>query len=138
MLLASAAVSLVLAVSACAPAGLSRNSNDRFVRPGSPRTSPSGDFTASVQAGREEDGVDTWIVVIHDAARAEVFHDNYAYSTRFGVGVTWRSDRDQLWTLSSDVGTAYVESRGGAWSKTWITPETLHLIPDEIARLSDD
>lgn len=62
----------------------------------------------------------------------EVFHDSTAYSTRHGVGVTWLSTKDQLWILSSDVGTSYVQSDGSVWTKTSITPTTRKDIPKEI------
>jgi len=122
-------------MSACGMFG--RSKDDRFVRPDAPRSAPSGEFTASVENGPGQNGVKTWIVVIKDRGGREVFRDDYRYSTRHGVGVTWLSNRDQLWILSSDVGRAYVE-RGadGVWTKTKITPETRKSVPEEIDRLS--
>jgi hypothetical protein len=88
-----------------------------------------------VVSGPRQNGVETLVVVIKDASDAEVFHDDYAYSSRHGVGVTWLSNRDQLWILSADVGTSYVEQRGGTWTKVGITPETRGDIPPEIVQL---
>src|SRR5688572_19209794 len=126
-------VLLVSVVSACSLFG--RGGQDRFVREDAPRTSPSGQFTASLKAGPEQGGVKTWSVVISDKDGAEVFRDPRDYSERHGVGVTWLSSSDQLWILSSDIGTSYVEQRDGAWVKTEITPETRGTIPDEIKKL---
>ncbi|HLV59438.1 MAG TPA: hypothetical protein VKY81_11320 [Natronosporangium sp.] len=110
--------------------------DDRFVRPGEPKTSPSGRFTAMVEPGPVQNGAETLIVVITTADGAEVFRDDYAYSTRHGVRVTWLSDRDQLWILSGDVGTSHVEpDSSGVWVKTGITPETVDDIPAEIDAL---
>jgi hypothetical protein len=128
-------LAVVLLLAGCSMFGRSTDRQDRFVRPGAPRTSPSGTFTASVVPGPRQNGVDTLVVVITDRAGAEVFRDDYAYSSRHGVGVTWLSDRDQLWILSSDVGTSYVEPTGGRWTKVAITPETRADIPAEIDKL---
>jgi hypothetical protein len=130
-----AALVFVLVLSGCSMFGRSSDRQDRFVRPNAPRTSPSGTFTASVVPGPREDGVETLVVVITDRSGTEVFHDDYAYSARHGVGVTWLSNHDQLWILSADVGTSYVEPRDGTWTKVGITPETRGSIPAEIAQL---
>jgi hypothetical protein len=126
-------VLVVSVVSACSLFG--RGGQDRFVREDAPRTSPSGQFTASLKPGPEQSGVKTWAVVISDKDGGEVFRDPRNYSDRHGVGVTWLSSADQLWILSSDIGTSYVERQGGAWVKTEITPETRDRIPDEIQKL---
>lgn len=107
--------------------------DERFVLPDRPLLSPSGEFAAQVDDGPVQNGVHTWVVVITDATGSEVFRDDYAYSTRHGVAVTWLSTRDQLWILSADVGTSYVgPGADGVWVKIGITPETLDSIPDEI------
>jgi len=135
-MLAGASLVLVLVVSACGIFGRSSSRDDRFVRANSPKTSPSGSFTASIQAGPVQNGVETSVVVVTDKAGKEVFHDTYAYSNRHGVGVTWLSGQDQLWILSSDVGPSYVQADGsGAWAKTAITPENRASMPKEIADL---
>jgi hypothetical protein len=91
---------------------------------------------ASFRDGPAQNGVPTWIVVVTDTAGHVVFDDGYAYSRRHGVGATWLSDRDQLWILSGDVGTAHVEqSDGGGWVKTDITPDTVGTVPAEIRKL---
>jgi hypothetical protein len=119
-------------------AGCPSREAERFVRPGSPRSSPSGAFTASLQAGAEQDGVAMWVVVIAQADGAEVFRDNHAYSARHGVGVTWLSARDQLWILSADEGNAYVQKSndGRSWVKVMLGPSNRDSVPEEIARLT--
>jgi hypothetical protein len=125
-----------VSLAGCGSARRSSEPPDRFVGAGSPRTSPSGQFVASVKDGPDQNGVPTWIVVIATASGRVVFEDDEAYSRRHGVGVTWLSNHDQLWILSSDVGTAHVDRAGaGAWVKTTITPDTVTTVPDEIARL---
>ncbi|OLF19352.1 hypothetical protein BU204_02865 [Actinophytocola xanthii] len=109
---------------------------DRYVELDRPQRSPSGEFTASLVAGPEQDGVATRVVVVTDTDGHEVFRDDYAYSTRHGVGVTWLSSADQLWILSADVGTAHVDrAADGTWTKTAISPETADTVPEEIERL---
>ncbi|RKT55487.1 hypothetical protein [Saccharothrix australiensis] len=110
--------------------------DDRFVRPDAPKASPSGSYTAHAELGPAQNGVATWVVVIRDRGGSEVFRDDYAYSTRHGVGITWLSTADQLWVLSSDVGDAHVDRVGTTWTKTPITPDTLGDEPEEIRRLS--
>lgn len=116
--------------------GASRN-DDRFARPDHPKDSPSGQYSVSVDLGPNQNGVDTWVAVVRDKATgAEVFRDSYAYSSRHGIGITWLSSRDQLWLLSSDVGTAHVDWQpDGTWTKTSIYPETVGDIPEEITAL---
>jgi len=127
-------VGVLAAVAGCALIGLGRD--ERFVEPDQPKTSPSGEFIAHVADGPDDNGVATRVVVITDVDGRKVFRDDYAYSTRHGVGVTWLSSTDQLWILSADVGNAYVERRpDGTWSKTPITPENRNTIPPEIVEL---
>lgn len=96
---------------------------ERFVRPGQPRTSPSGEFVAQADLGPEQNGVPTWIVVITGRDGREVFRDSEAYSSRHGVGITWRTGTDELWVLSADVGTSYVrQDAAGSWSKGYPRP----------------
>jgi hypothetical protein len=130
-----ASMVVVLALAGCLMSRSSASNEDRFVRPGAARTSPSGSFKASVEAGPDQNGVATTVVVISDSAGHEVFRDNYAYSNRHGVGVTWLSTQDQLWILSSDVGSAHVDRTDGGWVKTMVTPETKAAVPEEIVRL---
>jgi hypothetical protein len=115
--------------------GMTRGT-DRFVLPDAPRAAPSGKYTAHAEAGPEQNGVPTWVVVIRDQGGGEVFRDEYAYSTRHGVGITWLSTADQLWVLSADVGDAHVDPSGSGWVKTTLTPSTLDDKPEEIRRLS--
>lgn len=105
------------------------------MRPGSPRASPSGRFSAALVSGPRQNGVETLVVVIKDQSRDEVFRDDRAHSARHGVGVTWATGRDQLWILSADQGTSYVEDLGDGWQRVEITPETRDRVPAEIANL---
>jgi hypothetical protein len=128
---------MVLVVAAgCGMFGRGGKSQDRFVRPGAPRTSPTGAFVATVEEKQGPDSVKTWTTVVTDKDGAEVFRDGYAYSTRHAVAVTWLSTKDQLWILSSDVGTAHIEpGPDGKWVKTSITPQTKADVPQEISDL---
>ena len=105
------------------------------MRLGSPRASPSRRFSAALLSGPRQDGVETLVVVIKDESREVVFRDDRAHSARHGVGVTWLSGRDQLWILSADLGTSYVEDLGDGWQRVAITPETRATVPAEIAGL---
>jgi hypothetical protein len=142
VLLADGLVIALAVVAGCSLFGSDRGGgddggdDDRFVQVGHPKTAPSGAYTASLDDGADQNGVATRIVVITDADGEEVFRDDYAYSTRHGVGVTWLSSADQLWILSSDVGTAHVDRQAdGTWTKTGITPETKDTIPEDIDQL---
>jgi RHS repeat-associated protein len=129
-------LALVASLAGCTGHSRSGQSQDRFVRADAPRTSPSGKFVASFRDGPAQNGVPTWIVVIKDTTGHVVFDDGYAYSRRHGVGATWLSTGDQLWILSSDVGTAHVDPvDGGGWVKTSITPDTVASVPEEIQKL---
>ncbi|MGA5541743.1 hypothetical protein ACPCIR_07835 [Mycobacterium sp. NPDC051198] len=121
----------------CGLFGSPSSHDDRFARPDHPKDSPSGQYAVAVDMGPNQNGVDTWVAVIRDnATGAEVFRDSNAYSSRHGVGITWLSTSDQLWLLSSDVGTAHVDRKpDGTWIKTSIYPETVGDIPEEITAL---
>ena len=105
------------------------------MRPGAPRASPSGRYSAALVSGPRQSGVETLVVIIRDASRAEVYRDERAHSARHGVGVTWLTGRDQLWILSADLGTSYVQDLGDGWQRVAITPETRDSVPAEIASL---
>ncbi|CPX22415.1 Uncharacterised protein [Mycobacteroides abscessus subsp. abscessus] len=96
---------------------------DRFVRPDHPVASPSGEYTAYIEYGPEENGVKTWLPVVRDKTGKEVFrdHDDMAapYSTRHMLYVTWLSSKPaELWIYSGDVGTFSVARRqDGSWTK---------------------
>lgn len=135
-LLAVGLMAALTVVAGCSLFGSDRDGDDRFVEVGRPKESPSSEFTASLAEGPSQNGVATRIVVVTDADEREVFRDDYAYSTRHGVGVTWLSSADQLWILSSDVGTAHIDRQtDGTWAKTAITPETRDTVPEEITKL---
>jgi hypothetical protein len=132
LLLTSALLAVVVTLSGCNLG----SAEDRFVRPGSPRTSPTGGFTAEIQNGPERDGAPSWVVVVRDSAGGEVFRDDFAYSIRHRIGVTWRSDRDQLWIVSTEAGTHYVQQGAGQrWDKRAVTQDTRDQVPEEIAKL---
>lgn len=116
--------------------GSDRSADERFARPGHPRTSPSGEFVAHAELGPEENGVQTRIVVITERGGHEVFRDTEPYSSRHGVGITWLTDTDELWILSADVGTSYVQQdTDGTWSKEY--PRLDHYNDDVPAEIQD-
>lgn len=132
----AAAVTVAALVAGCGLSGRSDPAADRFVRPDHPASSPSGSYTATVGYGPEENGVETWVVSIRDRNGNTEFLDSDAYSSRHGVGITWLSTDDQLWLLSSDVGTAHLDRNAdGTWTKTWLNPQTMADMPDEIKAL---
>lgn len=119
---------LVLAavLTGCSIFGSSRGSDkdtDRLVTPDHSVPSPSGEYTASVEYGPEENGVKTWIPVIRDKDGKEVFRDNHddysPYSTRQKLLVTWLSTKPaELWVYSGDVGTFSISQQpNGTWIK---------------------
>ncbi|MGH3991991.1 MAG: hypothetical protein ACRDSN_05945, partial [Pseudonocardiaceae bacterium] len=71
-------------------------------------------------------------------AGREVFRDRDAYSSRHGVGITWLSGKDELWLLSSDVGTSYVaQDAEGTWHKEHPRPGHFDQdVPAEIRELA--
>lgn len=104
-------------------------------RAGQEVASPSVDHTASLQPAGEDGGVPMLAVVVTGADGEEVFRSEGAYSTRHGVAIAWQHDGEVLWVLSADVGTSRVESDGGAWTQTWLTPQTRDDVPPEIDAL---
>ena len=129
-------VTLVLAVAAavvgCGLFGRDSETDERAVRPGEPKPSPSGLYTAYAEDGAPQNTVKTLVDVIRDKDGNEVYRDDAAYSTRHGVLFTWlTTEPDQLWILSSDVGTFYVSPDDhGAWNKQHATD-----VPQEIKEL---
>ncbi|XVV06038.1 hypothetical protein ACQPW3_11890 [Actinosynnema sp. CA-248983] len=108
--------------------------DERFVVPGKPRTSPSGNFTAHVEVG---DDKTARLVSISDAKDVEVFRDDLVY--RVGnagrLTVVWLSTADQLWILSTDIGTRYVnrDASTGTWTVDY--PADRKDVPQEIKDL---
>ncbi|MGH3931780.1 MAG: hypothetical protein ACRDTF_17605 [Pseudonocardiaceae bacterium] len=132
-------VAVVAVLAGCtALFGGDRGVEERFVRPGQPRTSPSGGLVAQADLGPEQNGVPTWIVVITERDGREVFRDSEAYSSRHGVGITWRTGTDELWVLSSDVGTSAIrQGPDGSWSKGYLRPgHYAEDVPAEIRELA--
>jgi len=82
--------------------------------------------------------VRTWIVVITARDGREVFRDGQAYSSRHGVGITWLTGTDELWVLSSDVGTSYIrQDADGNWHKDYPRPGHFEEdVPVEIRQLA--
>ncbi|HEX2300684.1 MAG TPA: hypothetical protein VHH34_19635 [Pseudonocardiaceae bacterium] len=136
IIVAVAAVAAVLA--GCAATFGGDRVDERFVRPEHPRTSPSGQFVARVEFGPEQNGVPTWIVLITGRAGHEVFRDSQAYSSRHGVGITWQHGKDELWLISSDVGTSSVRrDPDGTWHKEYPRPGHFDEdVPAEIRELA--
>jgi len=110
------------------------SADGRAVRPDHPRQSPSGQFTAYAEPGPDQNGVETWTVVVRGRAGEEVFRDDYAYSTRHGVLITWlTTEPHQLWVYSGDVAVSYVSPDStGRWTKTAVSRDE---IPSEITDL---
>lgn len=132
------AVAVAVLAGCAALSGGNRNTDERFARPGQPQTSPSGEFVARADLGPEQNGVQTWIVVITDRTGREVFRDTEAYSSRHGVGITWLTRADTLWVLSADVGTSSVQQDpNSTWHKRYPRPGHLNEdIPPEIRQLT--
>ncbi|MBM7864563.1 hypothetical protein [Lentzea nigeriaca] len=75
-------------------AGCGDDREDRFARPGAPKTSPSGKFVAHAESESE--------VRVTGRDGGEVFRKSYEYATSYrndGIGVVWLSTKDQLWVL---------------------------------------
>ena len=129
-------VTLVLAVAAavvgCGLFGRDSATEERAVRPGDPHPSPSGRQAAYAEDGAPQNTVKTLVDVIRDKDGNEVYRDDAAYSTRHGVLFTWLStEPNQLWILSSDVGTFHVApDNDGTWTKQHATN-----VPPEIKDL---
>jgi hypothetical protein len=89
MRVVAAVVALLLVLTSC---GSDRE--DRFARPGAPKSSPSGKFVAYAESASE--------VRVTDRNGGEVFKKSYEYATSYrndGIGVVWMSTKDQLWVL---------------------------------------
>lgn len=101
------------------------DSEDRFARPGAPRTSPSGKFVAHAESASE--------VRVTDRNGGDVFRKSYEYATSSradGIGVVWLSQRDQLWVLvPGDTSERVEPGPDGVW--TAVEAE----LPGEITRL---
>jgi len=97
---------------------------DRFARPGAPRSSPSGDFIAHAESASE--------VRVTDRNGGDVFRKSYEYATSHradGIGVVWLSKKDQLWVLVPGSTTERIEpGSDGVWRAT--TDD----LPSEITR----
>ncbi|ANE82617.1 hypothetical protein A7U43_04040 [Mycobacterium adipatum] len=116
----------------CGLFGRDSETDERAVRPGEPKPSPSGLYTAYAEDGAPQNTVKTLVDVIRDKDGNEVYRDDAAYSTRHGVLFTWLStEPNQLWILSSDVGTFHVApDNDGTWTKQHATN-----VPPEIKDL---
>lgn len=114
---------LLLALVACG------SQEDRFVRPGVPRTSPSGNYVAHTESVSGKT-----VLLITNPAGDELYRDSLEYWTserNDGVGVLWLSDRDQLWLLVPGSTHQRVEPDAqGAWHRVADSE-----LPEEIKRL---
>ena len=129
-------VAVMVVLSGCQPLGTDEGA-ERFVRPGAPKVSPSKIYTAAVDRGPLHDGAETWVAVIIDESGAEVFHDDHAFGAGHETGITWLSNEDQLWLLSSEVDSAHVDREpDGRWVKTTVSPDAGSM-PAEIRELLD-
>lgn len=108
----------------------------RLVTASHPVASPSARYSAALTPATVTGGVQTYVVVIRDAAGRELFRDTATYTADQGLAVAWLSTRDQLW-LQSESATSHVDLVGAAWRKTAITPATVDTIPAEIKALTD-
>lgn len=115
-LLAGLTLGIVLGLGACSLFGGS-GSTELANSSGTVIDAPQGSASAELVAGPEQNGVATLVPVISEGG-AEVYHDPSAYSTRHGVAITWQSDGEALWVVSSDVGTFKVARTGAGWEKS--------------------
>lgn len=113
-------VALLLVLTGCGG-----DREDRFVRPGTPKASPSGEFVAHAESASE--------VRVTDRHGGEVFRKSYEYATSSradGIGVVWLSGKDQLWVLvPGDTSERIEAGPDGVWAAA--TAE----LPGEITRL---
>ncbi|MEV6242208.1 hypothetical protein [Lentzea sp. NPDC051838] len=116
----AAFVALLLVLTGC---GSDRE--DRFARPGAPKTSPSGKFVAHAESASE--------VKVTDRNGGDVFRKSYEYATSYrndGIGVVWLSTKDQLWVLvpGGRMSERIEAGADGVWTATEAA------LPDEITR----
>ncbi|PWK81991.1 hypothetical protein C8D88_115107 [Lentzea atacamensis] len=121
MRLLAAVVALLLVLTGCGGDG-----EDRFARPGAPKTSPSGKFIAHAEGSSG--------VRITDHDGGDIFQKSYEYATSYradGIGVVWLSTKDQLWVLvpGGRMSERIEPGPGGVW--TAVEAE----LPGEITRL---
>lgn len=106
-------------------AGCGGDGEDRFARPGAPKSSPSGKFVAHAESASE--------VRVTDRNGGDVFRKSYEYATSSradGIGVVWLSKKDQLWVLvPGDTSERIEAGPDGVW--TAVEAE----LPREITRL---
>jgi hypothetical protein len=117
----AALVALLLVLTGCGD-----DSEDRFARPGTPKTSPSGKFVAHAESASE--------LRITDRNGGELFRKSYEYATSYrndGIGVVWLSTKDQLWVLVP--GNRLSERIEAGQDGVWTAVEAE--LPGEITRL---
>jgi len=105
--------------------GCGSDREDRFARPGAPKSSPSGKFVAHAESASE--------VRVTDRDGGDVFRKTYEYATSSradGIGVVWLSEQDQLWVLVPGDASERIEpGPDGVWTATRAE------LPREITRL---
>lgn len=107
----SVALASVLALLGC---GSARTGGDAFfAQAGETRTSPSGEFTATLHQD-DAKGFAEYRPVILDASGQVVWKHDTAFVERYFPGVAWEQDADILWVLSADVGDSHVGLVDGA------------------------
>ena len=105
--------------------GCGSDREDRFARPGAPKTSPTGKFVAHAESASE--------VRITDRNGGEMFRKSYEYATSSradAIGVVWLSTKDQLWVLVPGDTSERVEAGP---TGVWFAVEAE--LPGEITRL---
>lgn len=115
---------------------VSGDDEGRLVSATRPVRSPSGTFVAALVPAAVRGGVQTYAVVVRDAAGRQVFSDTASYTDDQGLAVAWLSTKDQLW-LQSESATSHVDPSATGWHRTDITPATVGTIPAEIKALTD-
>lgn len=127
---------LAVVLIACDRTSPSDKDDNKLVTPDHSVVSPSGEFTAFVEYGPEENKVKTLVPVIRDKSGSEVFRDGKdeygPYSTRQTTYVAWLSTKpNELWIYSGDVGTFSVSpDQTGKWTK-----KSDSTVPQEIKEL---
>jgi hypothetical protein len=104
-------LALPLAIASCErPVG-----SDRLVAIGTPRKSPSGEFSLALDE-RVRDSSHCYVVSIRDGTDAVVFAPAEKFITRHSLFLCWADGEDVAWCYSGDLGIYYWKrDASGAW-----------------------